>query len=444
MRKDLHSMILNGPQNRAERRNAMRLVKDEARKATQRSEADAMSGAGFPVDRQVRRFQKTCNQDLLHGIDPPSPKFWDVVSGFYVRQPDLVVPEVRILPEKDHAFLAGDFLDFVRGTPDDGEAMRHVEQLPEGVIHNFSVIDRPDDVVFEEEGRTIAFSGISLVRRGNLLHWLTAGGDKADLAAVTAGRRAELAVNEAAIRQSNPRADPRAISDILNPTAALLPGSVSVWDSPAFGLFNLSTRRHEIRASTREWTVSQAVFSDQFEHRFAEAYDRDPAAKRLVDKTMAQLAADRLFFEIAETAFALPMYFAARVTYVRPVEVPTGMAQGSSASKHAMKAPPGLRPMSKTVATLRIGGRAPEGGGYSPPRYVVEVDGFWRSLPVGSVGKDAEGRAVEGRTWVRGHARWKDLPPRVGVIHVKSPVADAMATARALAARDGGEVVVET
>jgi hypothetical protein len=42
------------------------------------------------------------------------------------------------------------------------------------------------------------------------------------------------------------------------------------------------------------------------------------------------------------------------------------------------------------------------------------VDGFGHRLPLGTYGKN-----VDGKTCLQSQARWKDKPQRVGVIHVK-------------------------
>jgi hypothetical protein len=48
------------------------------------------------------------------------------------------------------------------------------------------------------------------------------------------------------------------------------------------------------------------------------------------------------------------------------------------------------------------------------------------------MGQDAAGNPVRGRTWVRGHLRWRDRPPSSSTIYVKSSIAVAKAKAAAL------------
>jgi hypothetical protein len=73
---------------------------------------------------------------------------------------------------------------------------------------------------------------------------------------------------------------------------------------------------------------------------------------------------------------------------------------------------------------------------YSPPRFRVEVEGFWRRLSPGAVGRDRDGKPVAGKTWVKQHMRWRDRPDRGRVLLVKSSVRAAEAKAAAILASD--------
>ena len=45
---------------------------------------------------------------------------------------------------------------------------------------------------------------------------------------------------------------------------------------------------------------------------------------------------------------------------------------------------------------------------------------------------------MTGRPWVKGHARWKDKPPRVGVVLVKSPIMGAIDREERIVEKQGG------
>jgi hypothetical protein len=428
-----------GSFDRASRRNAQRYVKDEAQRIERIRSADQMSGVGNPIDKQTRAFLDTCNKEILNGVDIPYMKVWDVVSGFFKAEPSEITDFLRMRTEKDHAFNAPDFFGYATDPSIREHALEKLDDLPEGIIHNYSVTGGVRDMVFQEDGgEAVVLSGLALVRMGELLYWQTAGGIVTDVETVTANRRELLAGEEARVRGANPHAPEQVIHDTLNPTASTLSGDPGVWRAGALGLFNLRTLKHEIRMTTREWEKSQAVFSDQFEQKLADRYETDENARAVVDRAIAQIEKDHLFFEIAETVFALPAYFAARVRFVRDDAVRTALGDpnGGVARKHALKAPLDMRVLSRSVATLDFDNGGEASHSYAPPRFRVEVDGFWRRLPIGAEGKDADGRPTQGKTWVQSHARWKDKPERSGIIHVKTPIGAAIERGRKLAGKD--------
>lgn len=90
----------------------------------------------------------------------------------------------------------------------------------------------------------------------------------------------------------------------------------------------------------------------------------------------------------------------------------------------------------RRVAALEIidPSRPPVVRAYTPPRFQVEVDGFWRRLPDPTArGRGQSGEPVAGRTWVKAHLRWRSNPPLVHTVYVKSSV--GLARARAAAAQ---------
>jgi len=421
--------------NRADRRNADRLGREEAKRITNMLAAVALSGAGYPIDQRMRSLLKACNDDRMRGIAEPFTNIWDVMVGFTVEQPTQMVNLLRLRPEKDHAFSASDFFAFA--TEDDlrEQTLPMLRSLPEGQIHNYSALGDLHEVAFEEEGRDpVVVSGIALLRLGSHLHWMTVGGPVCDLAEVTRRRREELAASAERVRAANPAASEEQVERMLNPYAVPLEGTEDVWMTFAMGLFNLDTAAHEIRTIAKDWGWTLAVFSDQFEQKFAEGYERDAQIQRLVDKAVTQVEEGRVFFDLAETAFMLPAYFAAKVSLVEVRDVRTGLGDGSrnEEKRYALKAPQELRVLQRRVSTLEFGSGRGVDRSYAPPRFKVEVDGFWRRLRPEATGHDRNGDPVNGRTWVKGHARWKDRPPKLGVVHVKSPIRPAIERAEQL------------
>lgn len=433
---------LAGGMSRAERRNTARMMKDELKHIENTRSAIKNSGAGFPIDRALRQLLDCCNDDILTG-QAPFPNVWDVFSAFTYTQPSKLINFLKLRAEVDHAFTATDFFAFSTEEELRDRTLPKLRELKEGVIHNYSALDDVRQVTFEQSERDpVVLSGISMIRHNSHLYWMTVGGPVCDLASVTAVRRAALALDADKVRAANPHAPAAQIENMLKPYAVPLHGTDDVWFSFAMGMFNLETAAHEIRILGRDWGVSLAVFSDQFEQKYAESYEKDEKVRRMVDKSVAEVEANGLFFEIAETAFALPAYFEAKVSLVveETRETELSPSRRNPAARFAMKAPADLRPLTRRVVTLDFGRNSEKlPHSYTPPRFRVEVDGFWRRLPAESIGKDANGQPIRGKTWVRGHARWKDRPPAVGVVLVKTPIRDSLERARSITEKKGGE-----
>lgn len=427
--------------SRAERRNVIRLLKEEAKKVERILLADGMNGAGYPTDRLLRRILGICNDDLMNGLDVPFANVWDVMSGFVRVEQAQMTRYARLLPERDHAFTATDFFAFAGEEQLREQTVPRLAAIPEGTIHNYSVLGDVKEIVFEEEGRDpVVFAGISMVRHGRRIHWMTCGGIVTDISKVTEERRALIKEQEAQIRAANPHASEQMLQDTLNPYAVPLEGTDDVWMHFAMGLFNLDTLSQETRIVGKDWGVSLSVFSDQFEERFAGQYETDQTMRNLVDKAVAEVESSRLLFDVAETAFTLPAYFAAKVSLVTEKEIQTelGGPGKNPKKKYALKAPSDMRILMRRVTTLDFGRGRHISHSYAPPRFRVEVDGFWRRLKPDATGHDPDGNPVKGRTWVRGHARWKDLPPKTGVVYVKSPIRSALERAEEEVREKGG------
>lgn len=435
-----------GQRNRADRRNASRFAKEEARRIESILTADQLSGAGYPIDRQLRDFLKTCNDERLSGAAEPFSNIWDVYSGFIRPEKSDLVEMIRLKPERDHAFSGTDFFAYATEEALKEQTLPRLRGLPENIIHNFTSLGDLKDISFQSEGRDpVVLSGISLLRQGNQLYWMAVGGPICDLGELTAQRRAMLAEQADIVRARNPHASEAMLRNSLEPTAIPLKGTNDIWLTFTMGLFNLETATHEIRTIGRDWGVTVSVFSDHFEQRYADTYEVDENVRRMVDKAVAEVQEQSLYFDIAETAFSLPAYFATKVSLVTQMDIATRISGDPDAArkKLASKAPLEARPLMRRVSTLDFG---PARNGisreYTPPRFRVQVEGFWRRLAADGNGRDAQGLPVKGRTWIAKHARWKDKPPKIGVVLVKSPIGPAIDKAQALVDSKGGTFAI--
>ena len=213
-----------------------------------------------------------------------------------------------------------------------------------------------------------------------------------------------------------------------------------MWKTIVFGIFNLRSEKHEVRAIGVDYGNCYTTVVDHPE--VFGVKDPESLSQQQQDRLaemMLRLEKDRLFFEIAETCFQLPSYFAYRVTLVRETKRATAIAAMSPSARSKISTVASeKRPLFRTVASLEVVdlGNPAVVRAYSPPRYRIEVDGFWRKIDPNLFGKDIFGNPAKGRTWVRGHLRWRERPERPSTIFVKRSIASAKAKAAAIVASD--------
>jgi hypothetical protein len=431
-------------------RNQRRIEKKIVRKTLEviyaRWRSDHDSGAGYPIDQQLREYLHTYNDRALgHGL-ATMPSSFNVFEGFFEFQTYEHSFLFRIRPEKDHLFSLSDFLDFATSADRRSSAIRSVMELQDGIIYNFTAVGDIRDLAFlHADSKRFVIAGFTMIRRGEQLHWAMIGGPICDLAEETQKLRHDPA-RQSPEKSASPWKTyiepPKQIEYRAEPLA----GTDDVWKTIVFGIFNLGNEKHEIRAINIDQGNSYTVIMDD-----PSIYGvTDPA--RLSQQQRTRLAAqierlekDRLFFEIAETCFGLPAYFAYRVTLIRETKRPTAIGPRSKAARRNVStATSDKRPLFKTVASLEVVdlGSPTVVRAYSPPRYKVEVDGFWRTIDPNVFGKDSSGNPIRGRTWVKGHLRWRDRPDRPSTIFIKRSIASARAKAAAIIASDPSAFVV--
>jgi T5orf172 domain len=206
------------------------------------------------------------------------------------------------------------------------------------------------------------------------------------------------------------------------------------------------TEKHEVRAIAKDCgNRYNYILDDPEAFGVQDSENLTGQQRELLQTMIKRIESEGLFFEIAETCFQLPAYFAFRVTLVRETKRATAIAAMSQAARTKMlNVAPEKRPLFKTVASLEVVdlGNPTVVRAYSPPRYKVEVEGFWRKIDPNLFGKDIFGNPTKGRTWVRGHLRWRDRPERPSTVFVKRSIASAKAKAAAIVASDPSAFVV--
>jgi hypothetical protein len=95
------------------RRVQKRVIDRSLRTAYDNIIASNSSGAGYPIDRQLREYLVEYNdRQLGHGLRA-LPSSFNVFEGFFEFRVNMPAHYFVLRPERDHLFSLGDFLDFM-------------------------------------------------------------------------------------------------------------------------------------------------------------------------------------------------------------------------------------------------------------------------------------------------------------------------------------------
>ena len=407
-------IIRNDPEQR-------RIVKARHEKAVATLHAQAISGAGFPADMNLRQFQAEYNNRLLRQGSTSLPSSFDVGEAFFHMTKEFA--GFLLLPEQDYLVSFADFLDYATSGDAPTSEVSKAYGLPDDVIINVNSLEAPDELLLAaESSSSFGFVSASLVRRGDELAVMMVLGEQRP---VGEAERMSRLTRE---------------SVILNPDKEYLREGLEKGDweplrlpnsdlcrTVALARFNLKERRLDTRHLMFELKDSFEVITDN-PRLFRDASD-EAAAKRA-----AKLDAWGSVWEIAKTLVLVPSYLAARVDLIRAENKPTELSKELRASTKARLAMNNAlgesRVLFRRISAVRVV-HAPTqltGRVYHAPAFQVPVDGFWRSFAdPARQGHDEEGNVVQGKTWVRAHLRHKDkaAPAEPKVVYIKASLSIA-------------------
>lgn len=416
-------------------RAARRLEKRIADKAIKKELIPSLnktlrSGAGLPVDKQLREFFKEYNTRLLR-LGPESlPSSYAVTQDFFVQEtrPFLVL---RLRNEKDHVFAFSDFIDFATSEDAPGDPYASARTLPEGVIHSYNCCDDPHDLLFSTgDGRQWGVGGVALMRHNEIVTVMLIAGrnydeDESPIPAPdwSGTRREWLRPHPSRHVERVPLAD----------------DASDLWRTIVFVRLNIAEHSVVRRfVYTDIGTAYLCLMDDLSQFRDSLTDLSEEALNRMYEK----LAEHDTLFEICKTCILLPDYFAFKITLVRDEDPPARLAPRPASKRLTDLQSGDEQPATadtadteavqyRRVSALRIISTTSErvARRYTPPAFQIEVRGFWRELKPGVMGKDQAGEPVEGRTWIHPHSRWTDLPKAPKVVLVKSRVALARSIA---------------
>ncbi len=403
-------------------RNERRLREKAAKKLADRYNRHLIalrdSGARFPVDQFLRQLAIEYTHRYASSGVRTQPTNFNYFEPFVDIKffPESIAPHAALCVEHNNLFSSVDFFDYL--TSDDAGVFNvsDLMKIPEAQILHFTINGHILDLTFMGPGeREFAISGFSLVRRGTSVHWFMVGGRlfTPDEWKEMQSEVKELTLDDASVwkREFLKEALEEHGAQAGPPLA--LEGTTSAAKTILCGEFDVSVSKHLGRCIMFESENTFHVFCDDPE--VVTSIDRDKKDE-IVRNMMEQIEKAGAMWNLAEGLLQLPHYFDHRVTIAEEIYKKSGKRiaglKGGEGPGARFKVVPALevKRAGKVVREVQL------------PHYLTEVEGHWRKLEKGEVGKDRNGNPVKGKTWVVKSSEWRELNPDTPIVYVKDRI----------------------
>ena len=399
-------------QNRSERKKNEKISKEIVTKIHKLRSSQMSSGAGLLIDQKIRGFYWEYMERLLSTGTGTMPSSFNVMEAFlqfkHYRHPKNTTykyPYITLRPEKDHLFSIDDFFGFVTDPSSDIDLDTGLhDDLPQNKIYSFTPVGDIGDFSFTySNGREYVVSGFSFIRLEDEVSWLLVGGP-----VITDDIRNEIDTHLSTEEKGFIYDKGLDLSKLPKREPIYLNNDNSVWSNLFLGKFDLETKQNSIRMVFNEFTDSYRGIIDD---------PHQPITR--TPENLKQLDEMSVIFNLTETFLFLPSYFNFKIHLVveKPVNstdsTPNYFKENSSKPLNKNTSTKKSRLKIKRVTSIEfLNNKTPVIiRTFSPPRYQVEVLGYYRKLKNSdSLGKDENGNIILGKTWIKPHNRWKNNP----------------------------------
>jgi Meiotically Up-regulated Gene 113 (MUG113) protein len=361
-------------------------------------------GTNFPVANTLRNFFLEYATRLGNHGPHSLPTSFNVIESFLRYSHEFFLFDLR--EEREHLLRLDDYLDWYTSGEFPEEPGALMDILPEGVTYSFNFAAPLNDFRIRTSNSELAVFGVSLVRHSSELSMFAVLGESpayppddaiASFKALEDGRPAS----------GREHIEPAADLSIRDRYLAEAPSWCRVIPMVRF---DVRRRRYDVRYVHCDIGVSYRVLTDD-PRIFGTEYKRAERQRQLADMSQELMRYDSIFSAIATLMF-LPVFFIAAERRVRTTTFATSL-HAQRASTDVQRALKRLgrssvpfardvhclesRPLTRREAAMTV----------TPPALEFESAGFWRSLPPGEVGRDENGNAIVGRTWVERTDSWE-------------------------------------
>jgi hypothetical protein len=379
------------------------------------------SGAGLLADKQLREFLVEYNSRIAK--EQTLPGNFEALKDFFFF--DKKCPVFVLKPEVDHLFSFADFIDFATSSDCHTDPIDYADLLENGVIYSFNNYEPTDEMTIStDRDHEFGIGAVSIIKNGSSLNVFATAGIVSTV---------ESLLEEDVVTPSSKEVHPLKKNVLPHPDYIHEPSALRASDSK-FLHKTLAMVRFN---TTNKTKVCQYVLRDWGDHFDLITDDPSPMMllpeaerQRLCQESTYRLLPYTCLLELCSTFLALPQYFKFKIDLVKeeePVRAKEILKETYDNIFRNRMLPEYFKDnfiKIRRVSALRI--KNPVSSRpirrYVPPSHQVEVQGYWRNLPPGSWGTDANGQKIEGKTWIKGHFRWLSLPEKPKEVLLKSKI----------------------
>ncbi|OIQ93214.1 T5orf172 domain protein [mine drainage metagenome] len=380
-----------------------RIILERFKKAITIIKAQIENGAGLPLDEEIRFFLNQFNyRTFEHGLRS-MPSSFNVLEGFFNYHPDLNFFE--LLEEENHLFSLFDYLDFITSPEFEEDSRLILDHLNEDLIYHYDVLNKLDQITFTtEDGNEYVVAGISLLRRGNeVLVFLLTG-------LITDTVEETKKIISKKYTPVSGREDIKIPEDRQQEAAALLSNS-NYWKTLAYCRIDISNSTIDTRYIQKDLGTMYETITDDISCFINFAGDIKPEYKNIYEKGVKDIVAYSPLFELATKCLYLPFYFDHFENKISEEEHPTRFSISQKKSffhkDNPIPIPKEYKIKSRTVYCLNRD-LDPKSDiiYFGESEFKIERNGYWMRINYDAVGKDKNGNAIHGKTWVERTLTW--------------------------------------
>jgi hypothetical protein len=376
-------------------------VKDAMQRAGALAEAQRLCGPGLYVDTYLRHFVQEYNGRIFKGEGANMPNSWNIMQSFL--EPDEQAMVLKLLPQQYDVLSFNRMLDHLTHPQTDLTIEPIARRLEELKIYNINMLGGYAEFKIPGSEQYV-FCGLAACREDDELSLVGVFG----------------------------RANPKPATKVeVADRANLFPGkqflfegveTVDMSDEALFGdssfvpiilMARLDVTRGtiQVRYVLEETKDTYKVISD--DPQIMEDFRKFKGEHKHIAKTYLEEISeyDSLFELMSGVPSCIDLMEGDDSTLERhPTELRLNLH--SQASKRASELPIFEAPRYVNVRTLFDLGKNEASYELRPSNLTVETAGYWRTLRMDAEGRDKNGQAVQGKTWVTTQVSWFE---RVGL-----------------------------